>query len=535
MTSGNENYKLKSTVFGYELSSQLIQDSVNGLIDYSLAQLINRILSIDLEELDELKIKESFTEDELKKLVHIVSVEGMGNLEVWTKSLDLVVKADQKLLYNNVVWLYNSYKEIFDLTGDITYLARAIELVKYLKSKFKPRQKEIFDVCMDALKKADFNFFSFPLIRHMISVFDEETYREEIVEFIEERIKDCNTNQKFSLSRKCIEYLRTIGILDMQEERIKLAENYEMEGDGHVSRKKPNIYYPNLSRIFWNGLQAIKTIGGCEELRKRLENKLILEQKCDQEMLKIVGIRYNMKIDLNEIKEIVSRMGIDSFESALNQLLLIPLPPAERFRESSPSENFFYVRSFPKTVKLNAEGFRIASKDTVSARQTWMRQQVRERMIVLIQMIKEKMDSYEPFDLSFIDTLVQSPFIPDDRRDFYKVGLTEGFLNDFVIFSHLIVPQLENSLRHVGNLSGITLRQLSEEIQHESLMGGCIKKLRQSALVDPDLLDELESFLVDGNDVNFRNNLSHGIETSAFFKKYGLYLWWLTLKMLQLK
>ena len=51
-------------------------------------------------------------------------------------------------------------------------------------------------------------------------------------------------------------------------------------------------------------------------------------------------------------------------------------------------------------------------------------------------------------------------------------------------------------------------------------------------ICDRDLLLELNNFLVDGNGVNFRNRICHGLISPIETEYYGIYLWWITLKML---
>ena len=50
-------------------------------------------------------------------------------------------------------------------------------------------------------------------------------------------------------------------------------------------------------------------------------------------------------------------------------------------------------------------------------------------------------------------------------------------------------------------------------------------------MTDPDLMAELQGFLVAGSDVNFRNELAHGNMHAVHLYHYGRYLWWLTLKL----
>jgi hypothetical protein len=41
-----------------------------------------------------------------------------------------------------------------------------------------------------------------------------------------------------------------------------------------------------------------------------------------------------------------------------------------------------------------------------------------------------------------------NPFIPEGRRVIYSRGLQAGLGGDFLVATHLLIPQLENSLRY---------------------------------------------------------------------------------------
>ncbi|MFC3161608.1 hypothetical protein ACFOEQ_27085 [Chryseobacterium arachidis] len=63
------------------------------------------------------------------------------------------------------------------------------------------------------------------------------------------------------------------------------------------------------------------------------------------------------------------------------------------------------------------------------------------------------MDSYIDMNYAMVAKLLiesKSPFVPEDRLHIYSLGITAGFQNDFVTAAHLLIPQLENSLRHLA-------------------------------------------------------------------------------------
>ena len=150
-----------------------------------------------------------------------------------------------------------------------------------------------------------------------------------------------------------------------------------------------------------------------------------------------------------------------------------------------------------------------------------------------IYFIKGTLDEYIDMNKAMVMRLLidtKSPFVPEDRMHDYWIGLTAGFQNDFVTATHLLIPQLENSLRHLAVTNDIIVTTYDKRFHLENLLGDLITKIRP--LANEDIIDELDSFLVDNNNVNFRNELLHGLMETTLVHKYGQYAWCLCLKMI---
>lgn len=124
----------------------------------------------------------------------------------------------------------------------------------------------------------------------------------------------------------------------------------------------------------------------------------------------------------------------------------------------------------------------------------------------------------------------ESRFIPEERKYIYAEGLYAGFKNDFLLASHLLIPQIENSLKFIAEQNQIVISRLADEMQYDNTLGGTLEKIK--GITDSDLHKELIGFLADSNDINFRNELCHGLMNPMLINHYGIYLWWLSLKMI---
>ncbi len=121
-----------------------------------------------------------------------------------------------------------------------------------------------------------------------------------------------------------------------------------------------------------------------------------------------------------------------------------------------------------------------------------------------------------------------------NRRPLYARALAAGLTGDFVLATHLLVPQIEESvlhlLRQAGHLrSGLTDEQI--ELQHG--LGSVLARPESAAVLGEDVVFDLQGLLVEHLGSNIRNRTAHGLIDPAQFDTPTMrYLWWLALRLL---
>jgi hypothetical protein len=129
-----------------------------------------------------------------------------------------------------------------------------------------------------------------------------------------------------------------------------------------------------------------------------------------------------------------------------------------------------------------------------------------------------------------------NPFVPGDRKLLFARGLYAGFHGDSLIATHLLVPQLENSLRKLLADAGLPVSSMSSEGVEE--LFGIEVLLRHPVLgqmLGEDALFDLRSLLVERTSSNLRHGFAHGLMSdSDFFSTDCMYLWWLALRLCML-
>ena len=88
-----------------------------------------------------------------------------------------------------------------------------------------------------------------------------------------------------------------------------------------------------------------------------------------------------------------------------------------------------------------------------------------------LNIAKEKFE-FKETDIDFL--IRNNAFIPDDRTDTYKKGLIAGFNYDYTTALHLLMPQVENSLRCIAENCGAVVYKTNDNGTEESLSLGSI-------------------------------------------------------------
>jgi hypothetical protein len=131
-----------------------------------------------------------------------------------------------------------------------------------------------------------------------------------------------------------------------------------------------------------------------------------------------------------------------------------------------------------------------------------------------------------------------NPFVPHGREIIFARGLHAGLIGDFMVSNHLLIPQLENSLRYLLTQHGLVVTGDDQRIQYERLLGTILYKdpfaPKLEEILGEDILFDLQGLLGEGG-VNLRNRIAHGLMAADEFDVTQVtqisYLWWLILRL----
>lgn len=136
-----------------------------------------------------------------------------------------------------------------------------------------------------------------------------------------------------------------------------------------------------------------------------------------------------------------------------------------------------------------------------------------------------------PMDLLFL--VQDSPFVPRGREGLFLRGLHAGLHGDLVLALHLLLPQIEHSLREIFTARGIITSKLeSDQTQDERDLGWMMAHTDMPKIFGPGMAFDLRGLLVERFGLNLRNDIAHGLLAEPQMLTEGaLYVWWLTLRL----
>lgn len=131
-----------------------------------------------------------------------------------------------------------------------------------------------------------------------------------------------------------------------------------------------------------------------------------------------------------------------------------------------------------------------------------------------------------------LELLRFSPFVPPRREIIAAKGLLAGFQGDFIVSSHLLVPQFENSLRELLDRHGVITNNLTSDGQEDFNLAKLLSLSETQVLLGEDLVFDLRGLLVEPLGSNWRNIQAHGLANQDdLHSAASRYTWWAMLKL----
>jgi hypothetical protein len=133
----------------------------------------------------------------------------------------------------------------------------------------------------------------------------------------------------------------------------------------------------------------------------------------------------------------------------------------------------------------------------------------------------------------FLRLAASSSFVPRGRELTVAKGLYAGFTGDLIVSTHLLIPQIEESIRtHLAVRGIITSGFNRQNLQNEYDLNVTLYLEGITQLFDEDTVFDLRGLLVEHHGSNLRNMMAHGLlNDEQLQSQAALYLWGLCLRL----
>jgi Domain of unknown function (DUF4209) len=345
----------------------------------------------------------------------------------------------------------------------------------------------------------------------------------------------------------------------MEKDKIKeinsllsAAETYVKESESALKRDPPS--YTVASHFLQRAVRAFKSIHGRKEetlgAKKRAEEVhkilIIYQEEVPSEL-----ISTSEKIDISNLSEYaINHVRNKDFKNALFSLTLLGSPTNVSKLEKQVQQqarDFIFSDLFPLVI-INEVGKVVANQPgsilsnnpeeaeastyfnmchSAIYHHSWQAQVCIEpaRHQIIVEHNVQVND--------ILAILSDSPFIPPDREYLFAKGLYAGLTGDFFTSIHILIPQIENSIRYLLWERGIITSDLDNSgVQNEHNLNSILYYPEITSIFDENTLFDLKCLLVEHAGSNLRNRMAHGlINDREFMSPIMSYTWWITLRL----
>ncbi|MES1951650.1 hypothetical protein S4A8_12387 [Salinisphaera sp. S4-8] len=318
--------------------------------------------------------------------------------------------------------------------------------------------------------------------------------------------------------------------------QVQLAESYAACARMHG--KSGMI----ASHWMQKAVEAYKAVPSSKEMREELYQELLNFQKQSLSEMR----KCEHSVDITEIvKATVEAMeGLEATDALFKLAFGVARQPnyeklraqARELAQKYPLSSLFgavHLDREGKVVAKSEGGF--GSGDGVSSREVY-RLAAHEHQFIVIGQLAPAIDvlitDHAISEQDILSVVVGNPFVEPGQEKLYAKALWAGLSRDFIVATSLLVPLLENSLRHVLKGAGERVSTLNPSgIQEALRIGALLDHPKTEEIFGKDSIADLKGILIERTYGNLRNEVSHGLVTwNTFHQPFCIYLWWLVLR-----
>lgn len=365
------------------------------------------------------------------------------------------------------------------------------------------------------------------------------------VSLSEQIAHDYEASNNYHAARRCwqltIDWYRKLKNSDKEHDcSINHAESYVKEANFKLSLEEHSKYFVAVS-FLTHAIEAFRRIKGQQERVQDIHKKLL---ECEEKSVDdFQTFTHSVSIQ-STVEQVVNQISGKSKEEALENLVFICSPMSLEYLKQETQRqldnNYFYSLFPPSTVNYLGKiiGINPSFDDEVYRTATYHQSHT---AVAIIEPARHQILLEHHITINdFYGLVLNNPFIENGREEIYARGFFTGMQGDFLVATHLLIPQIEHSLRYLLYRHGEITSFIDTDnggVQDEYLLNVLLRdednKLKN--IIGEDLLFDLTCLLNrKGFGHNLRNTVCHGFLNISDFSTHSapsIYLWWLAIRM----
>ena len=499
-------------------------------------------------------IPSDFSEEDFKILCAILDEIADHELKARIRDVIWCEKRDYKMAII-ACEDYLKSAEVLLTTGDWTYaierIRRAVSLGASLGRKSAVRKTIVthLEDKLDKLSSSDCGFFVFDLLE-LCSDYGIGNGNK-LIDIADKCLQDNAVKDNWHMKQICLELLAKLqqkngNKVAAAHHKIEQAEDYVDLAFSSIEGEKPS--YMVATAHLQTAIKLLRMAGGQKGRVDELRGILLDFQ---EKMLGELN-EFSHTIDTTELVEDTEGRvrGLSKSEAFISLITIFQLPKPEDLRK----EAIEYIKKHPlqhlvtrshlrESGKLAHQGASALSEDSEERERG-----IFEQMLFLagmkfslvassmIEPARELINVEHKFtleDLLFIAG--KSPFVPIGHEQIFANGLFYGMRGDFLVASHLLAPQVENSIRLILEDNGVKVTSLDANGVQKELSLTTLLTEGEGKDVCPQVFGEnlvffLRWLLIEQTGPNMRNRIAHGmVNDEECFSSSAVLIWWVAL------
>ena len=116
-------------------------------------------------------------------------------------------------------------------------------------------------------------------------------------------------------------------------------------------------------------------------------------------------------------------------------------------------------------------------------------------------------------------TISQSPVIQKNRLAIFERAVESYFAKDYLVFIHLVIPQIEEAIRNILEFNGGNVLKFNKGIYNLRLLEDILRDEVINIIFGEDLQTYIRILFTDARGWNVRNEVCHGLRDIELLDK----------------